>query len=225
MVKKEFILVSILILSLTVACSGQVASVLGRYSSSTTSNPISDTSQMTLKAKLGIGILSLDGTDLSVSTDQAAILLPLWQAVLSLGADKNVASEEIAALYTQIADTLTMDQIAQIEKLSWSQDDLANLTQEVQFLSNQAVSDAKSTSSSTSSQGLTMGGGPGGDMLPPDGGIMMNGGGAGMGVGQNTTGETQQSLIASQISSKSTVELNVLVAPAVIDLLQRQVNF
>ena len=151
-------------------------------------------------------------------------MLPLWQAVQSLGSDKNAASEEIAALYTQIEDTLTADQITQIENSSWSQEDLANLTQEYQFQSNQADSAAKSTSSSVSSQSQTMGGGPGGDMIPPDGGLMMGGGGTGMAVGQNTTGETQQSLIASQISSKTTVEFNVLFAPAVINLLQRQVK-
>ena len=52
MFRKAFILVSILMLSLTAACSGQVASVLGSNPSSTTNNPITDSSQMTLKDKL-----------------------------------------------------------------------------------------------------------------------------------------------------------------------------
>jgi hypothetical protein len=72
-----------------------------------------------------------------------------------------------------------------------------------------------------------MGGGPGGDMLPPDGGMMMNSSGSDLGMtpGQNTTGETQQSLI-QELSSKSSanVDLNVFFANAVINLLEQQVN-
>ena len=53
---------------------------------------------------------------------------------------------------------------------------------------------------------------------------MMGGGSTGMTAGQNTTGETQQSLIDHQTSAKNAQDLNVLLAPAVINLLQQQTN-
>ena len=187
MYRKAIILFSILMLSLTAACSGQASSTSGVSPGSPVSNLIPDPTQMTLKDKLGIGILSLDGTDQSISTDQAAALLPLWQAVQSLSSDQSAASAEIAALYTQIQQVLTANQIAQIENLTWSQTELANLIGQHQSQTSQEVSAARPTAS-TSSQGQAMGGGPGGDMLPPDGGIMM-GGGTGMAVGQNTPGK------------------------------------
>jgi hypothetical protein len=224
MYRNALIIASILMLCLTAACSGLTANASANTTSSTVLSQITDSSRMTVKDKLGIGILSLDGTSLAVTSDQAVVLLPLWQAVKSLGADKNAASVEIAALYTQIQDTLTADQVARIEQFTWSQTELVSLVEQYQSQTSQATTTAKSTTStSTSSQGQNMGGGPGGDMLPPDGGIMM-GAGSGLTAGQNTTTTTQQSLILSQTSSQSSVELNVLFANAVINLLQQQAD-
>ncbi len=223
MFKKFLILASILMLSLTAACSAQTASTSGNGQTGTTLGQIADPTNLSVKDKLGIGILSLDESGLSITSDQAAALLPLWQAVQSLGSDQSAASAEIAALYTQIQEALTANQIAQIENLTWSQTQLVNLIGQYQSLTSQNASAARPTAS-PSSQGRDMGGGPGGAMLPPDGGIMMGGGSTGMTAGQNTTGETQQSLIDHQTSAKNAQDLNVLLAPAVINLLQQQTN-
>lgn len=223
MINRVIILAAIFLLCLTAACSSQTAPASGSTSSTASFSEISDSSQLTITQKLGVGILSLDGTALSITADQAAALLPLWQAVQSLGADKNAASQEIAAVYTQIQQSLTAGQLAQIEQLALTQEELTSMLQKYQYQSSQTSSTTKTTSAATtSSQSQNMGFGPGGDM-PPDGGILMGGGtGMEMAAVQNTTGETQQSLIASQTSAKTTVEINVLFASAVINLLQQQ---
>ena len=118
MFKKFLILASILMLSLTAACSAQTASTSGNGQTGTTLGQIADPTNLSVKDKLGIGILSLDKSGLSITSDQAAALLPLWQAVQSLGSDQSAASAEIAALYTQIQEALTTNQIAQIENFN-----------------------------------------------------------------------------------------------------------
>jgi hypothetical protein len=227
MFKKALVIVSILMLFLTAACSGQAASASGSTTGISALSQVVDSSKLSVQDKLGVGILSLEGTDLSITSDQAALLLPLWQAVQSLGSDKNAASAEIAALYTQIQGTLTPEQLAQIEQLTWTQDELASLLQQHQAQTTLASSTTSSstTSASSSSQSQNMGGGPGGDMMPPDAALMLGGGAdLGMTTGQSTTTTTQQSLIASQASANNKVDLNVLFANAVINLLQQQVN-
>ncbi len=226
MFRKVLILASVLMLCLTAACSAQAASTTGNGQSGTALGQITDPSDLSVKDKLGIGILSLDESSLSITADQAAALLPLWQAVQALGTDKSAASQEIAALYAQIQGALTADQLAQIEQSTWSQEELASLLQQHQSPTIQTSTTAKSTSSSsTSSQTQNMGGGPGGDMISPEAGIIMGGGSSmGLAAGQSTTGTTQQSLIASQASANNTTDLNVLVANAVINLLQQRVD-
>ncbi len=223
MFKRAIVLASIFMLCLTAACSSQTATTTGSTSSAASLSQITDSTQLATTEKLGFGILSLDGTPLSITADQAATLLPLWQAVQSLGADKNAASQEIAAVYTQIQESLTADQLAHIEQLALTQEELTSMLQKYQSQSSLTSSTTKTTTAATTpSQGQNMGGGPGGDM-PPDGGILMGGGtGMEMAAVQSTTGETQQSLILSQTSTKSTVEINVLFANAVIILLQKQ---
>ena len=232
MFRNALILASIFMLLLTAACTSQAASAALDTSSSTALDQMADPSQLTVKDKLGVGILRLGEAGLPISTEQAGVLLPLWQAVSSLGADSNASSAELAALYVQIQGALTADQVAQIDQFTWSQAELTSLVQQYQSQTIQLASTTNSSSSTTtSSTGQTTAGGPGGDMQPPDGGIMMGGGadmggGAGLGMtpGQSTTGETQQSLIQSQISSKSSADLNMLLANAVINLLEQQAN-
>ncbi len=226
MFRKALILASVLMLCLTAACAVPTVANAGNASSGTTLSQITDPSSLSVTDKLGIGILSLDEAGLSITSTQAADLIPLWQAVQTLGADKTSASAEISALYTQIQNTLTPDQLAQIEETTWSQEELVSLLQQHQSQASQTSATVKSTSSSSSSsQTQNMGGGPGGDMMPAEAGIIMGGGSSmGLAAGGSTTSTTQQSLIASQSSANSTPDLNVLVANAVINLLQQRVD-
>ena len=130
MFRKALILASVLMLCLTAACAVPTVATAGNSSSGTTLSQIADPTSLSVTDKLGIGILSLDEAGLSITSTQAADLIPLWQAVQILGADKNAASEEISALYSQIQNTLTLDQLAQIEQTTWTQEELVSLLQQ-----------------------------------------------------------------------------------------------
>lgn len=76
-----------------------------------------------LENRLAIGTLALEGTDQAVTPEQAQALLPLWKAVKSLSASDTASAEEIAALYDQIEESLTAEQIQAIRALSLSPED------------------------------------------------------------------------------------------------------
>ena len=76
-----------------------------------------------LENRLAIGILALEGTAQAVTPEQAQALLPLWKAVKSLSASDTASAEEIAALYDQIEDSFTVEQIQAIQGLSLSSED------------------------------------------------------------------------------------------------------
>ncbi len=67
-----------------------------------------------IRSQLAYGILKLDGTANAVTADQAAALLPLWQAVLLFSSDTTTASAELTAVQDQIAQTLTPEQFQAI---------------------------------------------------------------------------------------------------------------
>lgn len=70
-----------------------------------------------IRNQLAYGTLKLDGTEYAITPDQAKILLPLWQAVLSLGGDSTTATEEITAVQDQIVSIMTEDQMKAIAEM------------------------------------------------------------------------------------------------------------
>lgn len=76
-----------------------------------------------MQNRLAVGILALEGTDQAVTPEQAQALLPLWKAVKSLSASDTASSEEIAALYDQVEESLTAEQIQAIQALNLSPED------------------------------------------------------------------------------------------------------
>ncbi len=70
--------------------------------------------------KLLLGIFKLEGTPQAVTPEQANALLPLWKAVRSLSQSGTVAPQEIEALYAQIQEILTDEQIQTIEGMELS---------------------------------------------------------------------------------------------------------
>jgi hypothetical protein len=95
----------------------------------------SDPAKMPVEQKLGIGILKLEGTPQAITAQQAKDLLPLWKAVKTMSASSNTSPEEITALYKQIEETLTPDQIQAIQKTTWTQEELRATMQQygIQF--------------------------------------------------------------------------------------------
>lgn len=77
-----------------------------------------------LRSQLAYGILQLNGTPNAVSAEQAKILIPLWQAVISLSGDETTASEELTAVQDQITLALTTEQLKAIEAMQITNADL-----------------------------------------------------------------------------------------------------
>lgn len=78
---------------------------------------VSDSKDMPVSQKLLFGTLMLEDTDQAVTAEEAAALLPLWKAVNALESSDTTAPEELAAVYEQIQEAMTADQIAAVEAM------------------------------------------------------------------------------------------------------------
>jgi hypothetical protein len=198
----------------------------------TASSPLSGlTSSNTLSNKLGAGLLLLEDTSQAVTAEQAAALLPLWQAYRGLSASSSSSQGEIQALYSQIQESLTNEQLDAIEQVELSQATLASLKEKynVRTGPSAARSQASTTSSSTSSNAAgaapaDMGaGGPPSDMGM--GGDMGGGMGGDMsGAAAQTAGTTTQqaSSFPSVKNTTTSQDTNTLFVEALIEILSQR---
>lgn len=69
---------------------------------------------LSVRNQLAYGTLRLEGTADAVAADQAAKLLPLWQALQALDASSTTATEETAAVQAQILSAMTPAQVSAI---------------------------------------------------------------------------------------------------------------
>ena len=67
-----------------------------------------------IRNQLTYGTLLLEDTEYAVTVDQARVLLPLYQAMLSLTGDTNSVSEEFNAVQNQIVGNMTQEQLEKI---------------------------------------------------------------------------------------------------------------
>jgi len=124
-------LITILVLALT-ACSGGASNAQG-------SNPDQATNttpdEMPLASKLVIGSFKLEGTENAITVEQADELIPLWQVYQQLSTSDTAAQEEITSLAEQIQETMTSDQMAAIDAMSLTPQDVFTTMQEqgIQF--------------------------------------------------------------------------------------------
>ncbi len=65
--------------------------------------------------------MKLDGSQNAVDSQTAAQLLPLWKAVRSLSASDGAAAEEIQAVYRQIEESMSAEQIQAIAAMQLDQ--------------------------------------------------------------------------------------------------------
>lgn len=178
----------------------------------------------TLQNKLGVGILELQGTSNAVTAAQAAALLPLWKAVKTQSSGQTMSTAEVNALYKQIEDTLTANQRAAIQQMTFTSADLTALQQKYGAQSSAgATASRSSTSGSTSSNKQAAVAGLG----------QNNGGIPGVDLG-SITGSTGQVASSSSTSSSTTAKtaqtsthttnLNGLFASSVITLLEKSAS-
>ncbi|MFC2054663.1 hypothetical protein ACFLV7_10295 [Chloroflexota bacterium] len=81
--------------------------------------------------QLAVGTLMLEDTELTVDSVQAAQLLPLWKAARSLGSSDTAAAEEVGAVYNQIQETMTPEQIAALAAMQLRREDMFEVVQEL----------------------------------------------------------------------------------------------
>ena len=189
MLKRKIYLLLIVVFGFALAaCSGTTASgtTLQSTGSQSSSNQAQQNSganpaNQSIESKLAIGTLKLEGTSQAITAEQAKTLLPLWKAVKSLSSSSTVSTDEMTALYKQIQEAMTADQIKTITNLSLTQTDFQTLAQQYGVQMPQPGANPQGTPvarSGRSSSGSTTGsnnnaggfpGGPGGG-FPPDGG-------------------------------------------------------
>ncbi|MBL8096501.1 MAG: hypothetical protein JNL73_20160 [Anaerolineales bacterium] len=79
---------------------------------------------LSARNQLALGTLNLAGTPAAVSPEQAAALLPLWQAVRATSQSGGGSQTEVNALLTQIEAGLTEAQLTAIRAQGLTQTDL-----------------------------------------------------------------------------------------------------
>ncbi len=67
-----------------------------------------------LRNQLAFGALKLEGTANAVTPEQAATLLPLWQAIVALSGSETTAEAELTAVQNQVVEAMTPEQLQAI---------------------------------------------------------------------------------------------------------------
>lgn len=129
----------------------------------------------TTESKLAAGTLKLEGTENAVTSEEAKVLLPLWKAVKSLSTSETTSEEEMSALYKQIQESMTSEQVSAIEGMEITQEDMASLMGQYGVIASMGQDSSGSTTSSQAQGGGDPGGMPSGGGAP---GGMPSGGGA-----------------------------------------------
>lgn len=137
MKKGVVIAISMLLVLGLVACGGSGSTTTGAdsganssgVSQASTSSTLSTsyTGALPVVSQLAAGTLSLEGGNLAISAEQAAALLPLWQAYRALSLSDTTAPAELEALTNQIIATMTSAQIDAINGMQLKQADLGTL--------------------------------------------------------------------------------------------------
>jgi hypothetical protein len=219
MVKIFFRSFTLLAIAVTLsACSSLSLTGISRLLAPTSQSQSSTIARLSLQDKMGIGILNLENTNLALTSDQAAALLPLWKGVKTLSNNKTMTEAEISAIYQQIQAALTPDQIQMIENQSWTQTDLSALTQKYGVHNLQ---DSQSgVSAPTQSSQAQVKSNPGMD--------------AAMGMGDPMSGgdfqvptsptKTSPTVSLARLTNTSANQYNILFADTLINLLQKVAN-
>ena len=164
---------------------------------------------------MAVGTLKLEGSGEAIDAQTAAELLPLWQAVNSLGNSDTTSAVEMQAIYKQIQETMSAAQVQAIAKMQVTSQMAVQYALEAGMVSQVGApsgDSAAAQASDSASSGQSGGGMPMGDPGmggPPDGG---------MGPG-TASGGTQTGITGGTRGLQSTGIENILVE-AVIELLQ-----
>jgi hypothetical protein len=179
-----------------------------------------------LATLLILGTFTLENTEFAIDSEQAAKLLPLWKALRSLNESETVASEELQAVINQIQDTMTAEQIAAIETMDLTMQDLGAIAEELGLeLDNfggrlgELSPEMQATREAVRESGQFPGGGQG---AGPGGGIPGGGPGGGQGFGGGELSpEARQTAIAERGGLRGAqLGVNPFILEALIEFLE-----
>ena len=215
MKKLTFIILIIPILTLT-ACgsASNNADSASRPQGNFAAGELSSTTQLIL------GTLKLDGTENAVTAEQAAELLPLWQTMQVLSESDTAADQEIAALITQIQETMTTQQTQVIRDMNLTREDMTSIMQE-QGVATGGSQNSDSQSANPSS-GRNFGPGAGG---PPDEMPMPGGGGGFVSPGQGQNLSEDDIATAQAAGQENTNFVPPMLINALVEYLQQKADF
>jgi hypothetical protein len=114
------VLTLFMLLALALSACGTAAPAASLPSAETYTSPNLDTTYtnaLPARMQLSLGTLKLAETSTPVTPEQAAKLLPLWQALQGMTASGNSASAEVIALLGQIESIFTAEQLAAIKTM------------------------------------------------------------------------------------------------------------
>jgi hypothetical protein len=196
---KTTLLTLLLITLLLTACGGN-ASNAAVPGSVTQGGPA--TGELSTTMQVAIGTIQLDATEEAVTTGQAAELLPLWETLQVLETSDTAAAEEIDALFTQIQETMTQEQMQAISALNLTRQDMFSIMQSqgMGLGGSQNGTTQRSGSSANNGRGFGSGGGGFAGGPPPDGGF---------GPGGNPNFQDQGSTAQSDNSTDNTNSFSV----------------
>jgi hypothetical protein len=166
-----------------------IAALLAGCSSTPTAS-VTASSGLSPAVELAAGTLKLEGTAQAVTTTQAGTLLTLWQAYQSLSSSDITSQVELNALVKQIQETMTNDQVRDIEAMSLTDQ---QVTEWLQTMEAGAISlEAASTPNASGLSQTSPIGGPG--VIPGGGDSVMSEINNGM-VAQSTPDASQPATI------------------------------
>ena len=239
---KKISIVSILVtLILLAACAapGGTAAPAASTSSSTDVLNTNYENALPVPSQLALGTVMLKGTENEVNATQAAVLLPLWQALNSMANSSSASVVEFNSLLAQIEKAMQPAQLEAIANLKITQESMRTAFESL-GLSN-VPSNRNGGAQVTRTPGATTGGQGGGFDGPPGGGGGGGGfsgggpgggipgdfgGGGGFGGGGIPTGTVSPS-IQSTMMARSTQQAefgNPMLYNAVVSYLTQMVG-
>ena len=116
-----------------------------------------------IQEQILIGTFKLEGTPQTVTAQQAAQLIPLWQVYEDLSSSDTAAQEEIDGLVQQIQDTMTPEQMQAITDMNITRQDLFTVMQDQGITQGRGQANGnRQNGQNSNSGGFAFG--------PPDGG-------------------------------------------------------
>ena len=170
MKKVKFLGVLVSLTLILVACGGSNGAEISAVTVLNEDYP----DALSVQTQLTLGTLKLEESDHAVDAEQAAELLTLWQAIRSLSSSPITAEGEIDAIFNQILETMSSEQLEAIAAMELTQEGVLELTQELGLArGGELTTDGDPRGTAPDGMVPGSGGGPGGGMGggPGSGGI------------------------------------------------------